>query len=180
MNAFDAIRTIIDKLTGHYRYHGLYPCTVQAQAADFTLDLLPDDPHMRGDGGLQGVKIRHGLPGFQVEVNTPSRVLLGFEGGDPRIPYAALFETGTVKRLILNDGVLPIASLGSLVTSGGPGMLVVLQPVGGIGAPPNNAVVVGVPHFLTFSPIPILDVITGSDCEPLYGSVSDGIQEFVG
>jgi hypothetical protein len=177
----DAIKRLIRSLTGHYAYLGLFPCSVQAQAADGTLDLLPDDLSIRGPGGLQGVKIRHGLPGFTVEVATGSRVMLGFDQGDRTKPYATLWDAGSVKRVVFNGGELPIATLGALVTSGGPGLIVTLMPVGtGVGAPPNNAIVAGVPCFLSFSAVPPLDVVTGSDCEPLYGSVSDGVPEFLG
>lgn len=182
MSGLAALRKIIEVFTSRQRWLGLYPSTVQGQAADGTLDLLPDDLDLRGAGGLQAVEIRHGLPGFTVEVNVGTQVLLGFEGGgDQRKPYAALWKPNNVKRIRFNGGELPIATLGALVTSGGPGLVVTLMPVlPAVPAPPNSAVVAGVPHFLSFSPIAPVDLVTGLDCEPLYGSVSDGVQEFLG
>lgn len=76
-------------------YLGQYTAVVQRQAADGTLDLLPDDARIRGNG-LQGVPIRHGLPGVEVEVPAGVRVLLGFDNGDSRSPYAALWHSGQV------------------------------------------------------------------------------------
>src|SRR5690606_15789866 len=74
---------------------GQYTAVVQRQAADGTLDLLPDDPRLRGTG-LQAVPIRHGLPGVEVEVPSGVRVLLGFDAGDSRRPYAALWHSEQV------------------------------------------------------------------------------------
>ncbi len=79
-------------------YLGQFTCQVISQAADGTLDLQPDDTRLRAQG-LQSVPIRHGLPGVQVEVAAGERVLLGFDGGDPRKPYAALWHEGSMKKL---------------------------------------------------------------------------------
>lgn len=164
-------------------YHKHYPCTVERQDAAGLLDLTPDDESIRGTG-LSGVPIRHGLPGFTVEVNQGARCMLAFDNGDPRKPYAALWDPGSVKRVIFNGGTRPLATLGALVTSGGPGLIVTIQPVGlppgtGVGTPPV-AVPANVPCFLSFSPVPLLDTVTGSECQPLYGSVGTGIDELLG
>jgi hypothetical protein len=74
-------------------YHALYPCTVVLQdPITGRLDLLPDDDKVRGFG-VTGVPIKTGMPGWLVGASTGSRVLLGFEGGDPKRPYVALWET---------------------------------------------------------------------------------------
>lgn len=76
-------------------YLGQYTAVVQRQAADGTLDLLPDDARLRGNG-LSGVPIRHGLPGVEVEVPAGVRVLLGFDNGNPQSPFASLWHSGQV------------------------------------------------------------------------------------
>jgi hypothetical protein len=98
------------------RYHAQYVCEVLEQSSDWkTLDLLPDDLSMRGSG-LQEVPIWHGLPGFDVKVVKGSRVMLGFENGDPTKPYAALWETGQVERVRFMGGEAPVARMGDPVT----------------------------------------------------------------
>jgi hypothetical protein len=181
LSGLDAIKRLIRSLTGHYAYLGMVPCSVQAQAADGTLDLLPDDLGIRGPGGLQGVKIRHGLPGCVVEVAVGARVLLGFEGGDPRRPYAALWEPGSVRRIKFNDGSQPMARLGDLITAGGPGTVCTLLPIptAGVGAPPNNAIVAGVPCLISFDETSMLTFPQAALAAPLYGSISSGVDEFV-
>jgi hypothetical protein len=93
-------------------YLGQYVCTVSAQNADGTLDLLPDDLRLRAQG-LQSVPIRHGLPGVTVEVPSGERVLLGFSDGDPRQPYAALWHEGQVTKVRI--GGTEAVALASLV-----------------------------------------------------------------
>lgn len=101
------IERIVRWVTRDAFYLGQFTCQVAAQAADGTLDLLPDDPRLRAQG-LQAVPIRHGLPGVKVKVAAGARVLLGFDGGDPRKPYAALWHEGSVLSLELG-GQLPVA-----------------------------------------------------------------------
>jgi hypothetical protein len=75
-------------------YSRLYPAKVVAQDADGTLHLYPDDERMRGSG-LTGVPMRHGVPGLTVRVAVGEYVMLGFEGGQPSRPYAALWPDGS-------------------------------------------------------------------------------------
>lgn len=79
-------------------YLTTYSAKVIRQAADGTLDLLPDDIRLQSSG-LQGVPIRHGLPGVTVEVPAGERVLLGFDSGDPARPYAMLWHEGQVTKV---------------------------------------------------------------------------------
>lgn len=113
--ALESVRRLVAVLTAPLRYHRRYPCTVQRQAADLTLDLLPDDPEIAGTG-LQGVKIRHGLPGVTVKVKVGSRCLLGWEAGDPRRPYCSLWEPGAIDEISFDGGNKPIARQGDSVT----------------------------------------------------------------
>lgn len=93
------------------KFHALYPCTVEAQAADGALDLTPDDDAIRGTG-LQAVPIRHGLPGVTVKVKQGARLLVGFETGDPTRPFAALWEPGAIEEISIDGGTKPVCREG--------------------------------------------------------------------
>lgn len=111
----ESLEAIIEALIGRrLDYHALYPCTVASQASDGTLDLLPDDARIRGTG-TSGIKIRHGLPGTTVEVGAGTRVLMGFEAGDPSRPYAALWEAGDVDGIDIADAVAEVLRNGEIV-----------------------------------------------------------------
>ncbi|MGW8285749.1 MAG: hypothetical protein ACWGPR_08525 [Candidatus Deferrimicrobiaceae bacterium] len=70
-----------------------FPAKVLSQSGG-TVDVLPEDPRIAGRG-LTGVPMRHGLPGVTVSLAIGSRVLLGFEGGDPSAPFVALWPDGS-------------------------------------------------------------------------------------
>jgi hypothetical protein len=101
----------MDALLGRkLRYHALWPCTVAAQTGA-ELDLVPDDDWVKGSG-LVRVKLRHGLPGFTCVVPAGTRVLLGFEAGDPTRPYATLWDEGAVTSLTFDAGSQNVARVG--------------------------------------------------------------------
>lgn len=102
-----ALERLVRWVTRDSLYLGQYTCQVVAQGADGTLDLLPDDPRLRAQG-LQAVPILHGLPGVKVQVAPGERVLLAFENGDPRLPYAALWHPGQVLSVEIG-GSIPVA-----------------------------------------------------------------------
>lgn len=85
-------------------YLGQYACKVTRQAPDGTLDLEPDDARVAG-AGLQGIPIRHGLPGCTVKVAAGTRVRLAWDDGDPRVPYAALWDSGDVTEVQIGGAV---------------------------------------------------------------------------
>ena len=79
-------------------YLALYPATVLKDYGDMTLDLRADNPNLPE---LVKVPLRTFLPGVSVEVLPNSRVLLGFENGDPARPVAQLFDGGSLKNLTI-------------------------------------------------------------------------------
>lgn len=109
-----ALAELVERVMRRVDYFRLTPARVVRQASDGTLELIPDD----GSGlpGLVGVPIRHGLPGVTgVSVASGARVRVGFEGGDPRLPYAALWDAGNVTRITINSGTRNAARAGDEV-----------------------------------------------------------------
>ncbi len=76
------------------RYLRLYPAQVlSVRAADGALELLVEDPVLRGSG-IAAVPL-WGSPGDKVRVTPGSTVLLGFRNGNPTQPYAIAHPDGT-------------------------------------------------------------------------------------
>jgi hypothetical protein len=98
-------------LDRYYLKH--YMCKIQSQSGD-TVDLLPDDPDMKGDG-LSGVPIANGLPGVSVTVAPGGDAVLFYENGDPEKPRAKLLS-GSLISLSFDNGQLPVARVGDAVT----------------------------------------------------------------
>lgn len=96
-----ALERVIRWVVRDTMFLGQYTASVIRQAADGSLDLLPDDDRLRSSG-LQAVPIRHGLPGVTVEVPVGERVLLAFDAGDPAKPYAALWHAGQATKIIFS------------------------------------------------------------------------------
>jgi hypothetical protein len=95
---------LIDRLVGRrLDYSGVYPARVVSQAGDGTLELLPDDPRLRGDG-LKRVPIRLGLPGTRCEVAAGARVRVGFDNQDPSLPWAGLWDTNPADVTVIEVG----------------------------------------------------------------------------
>lgn len=114
MDLRETIERIVAAVLPERLYLRSYECTVEAQSADGSLDLLPDDERIRGTG-LQGVPIYHGLPGVTVRVVTGARVLLQFVGGDPTKPYASLWRSGDIEEISFDGGSAPVARQGDPV-----------------------------------------------------------------
>jgi len=110
---------LLERVRREADFAKLWPAAVVSQAADKTLELTPDDERLRGVGGLNAVPIRHGIPGIAVVVSAGARVRVGFDGGDPKRPYAVLFDEDLTKldevRVVAGTSILleaPLAVLG--------------------------------------------------------------------
>lgn len=79
-------------------YFAHYPAKVVAQAGDFSLDVIPDDPRLPG---MQRVPLRLGVPGVTAKVSPGSRVLVFFEGGAPSAPAASIWQASTLTELVI-------------------------------------------------------------------------------
>lgn len=112
-HALDALRALVERWVGPRLDHlALYPCTVIAQRASGGLDLQPDSPRVPP---CADVPIRHGLPGVTVTVPSGGRVLLGYEGGNPDLPYAALWASGDVTAIRVGGGTAKASRVGHAV-----------------------------------------------------------------
>lgn len=90
-------------------YTRLWPGVVDRQNADGSVDVVVD-----GKWGETAVTLRHGLAGVTVLVAAGQQVLLGYEGADPKRPYAALWKaSGTAKigTLLLAQNAASLALL---------------------------------------------------------------------
>ena len=97
----DPLRALIlNIVNGRIDYHALYPCTVVTQNSNGTLALLPDDDRIRGTG-TDNVDIKIGIPGVTVVVSDETRVLLGFEAGDPQRPFASLWTSEGLEEIVI-------------------------------------------------------------------------------
>lgn len=119
MDPVEALRSFIRAVTRDTLYLRNYVAVVQRQHSNLSLDLLPDDERVRGTG-LSQVPIRHGLPGVEVRVVVGSRVLLGFEDGDPRKPYAHLWDPSAIEEIRFDGGAASVARVGDIVVCSWP------------------------------------------------------------
>ena len=83
-------------------YLALYPAKVHSQDADGTLQVFPDSSRIPK---MANVRLRTPFPQCKVQVGQGTRVLLGFEAGDPSLPYCSLWDStaGTVVLVTLGD-----------------------------------------------------------------------------
>lgn len=115
---------------------------------------------------LTAVELRAGVPGVELKVHDGCRVLVEWEGGDPRRPIARPWDEAGLKEIRISAGVKAtvnapsvvldeatgrkLARLGDLVSVGGPTTLISLVPLPGNAAP---AVVPGVPYQMLFTKV---------------------------
>lgn len=110
-----ALAALVRAETRRVDYHALYPASVVSQdGAGGPLDLRPDTEALPPP---QAVPLRT-LPGCQLTIPAGTRVLLGYEGGDPRRPYAALAEFADVTRLAVNGSTTKAARDGESTENG--------------------------------------------------------------
>lgn len=154
MNAIDALRSIVASLTTRIDYACLYPSKVVSVNADKTVDIRPENPKIPA---MSSVAVR-GLSGIDVVVVPGAKMLLGFEGGDPSRPFAALQSWEGMQEVRVGGGLRPVARQSDVV------MLAIPTPVllTGVMLPPP-----AIPGAFTATaiiPTPLTGVIlTGSD-----------------
>ena len=158
-----AVQANAGKIFGLWRYRvvNMDGDRVQLQAISKAAG-LPD---------ILPIAMHAGFPGMWARLSPGSEVAVSFLEGDPRLPVITGFSpkgsTGFVPvEIVIGDdsSALAGARRGDLVQCGGPGTVVTFM---GPGAPPNAAVVVGVPYSISFSVIPTPQA-------PLYGAIMTG------
>ena len=105
---------LVRRLVSKYDYAAMYPAEVVSQNADGTLDLKPDGELIPG---LSSVPIR-GLPGVKVKVAAKARVLVGFDGMDPTLPYATLFQPDSLTELTITSASKVAVNCSSISLNG--------------------------------------------------------------
>lgn len=83
-------------------YFGVYPFQL-VQQAGFMVEGLPQT---EGLPPMSNVPLHVGIPGIEMQVQAGATIMIGWEGGDPERPYAALWNKGaTVASLTLNTAL---------------------------------------------------------------------------
>lgn len=158
-------------LPGVYRY----------RAATMNADGRVDLQAVRKQAGLPDLRSASqwpGLAGAAITLTLGAEVLVQFIDSDPAQPvitgYVGQAGPGFVPvSIALCGSEQAAARQGDLVQSGGVGTIVTLMPIPpGVPAPPNAAVVCGVPHLISFDSVP--PTLTPPLAAPLYGAVSTG------
>lgn len=167
------IAAIVKRVTDGERF-GKYRYRVVRMSGE-RVDLQAVRP-TEGIPDLLAVPMWPGVAGAHAELAPGAEVLVEFIEGDRAQPIITHFTgqggSGFVPTsLTLCESTQRVARQGDLVQSGGAGCVAILTPLTGAGAPPNNAVVAGVPHFISFSTNPA-DV--GPLAKPLFGAISTG------
>lgn len=103
--ALAALERIIRKFLAPTVYLGRYPARVVDQDGSGRLDVKPDDTRIPQ---MKQVPLRFPIPGMSLEVQSGARVLLSFENGDPKKPFAELWESGTPTLISIPVGENPV------------------------------------------------------------------------
>lgn len=162
----EGLEAIIDRVIGRrVRYSILYPAKVVRQGSDGALDVVFDDSTL---ASCQGVPIRYGLPWVRVEVPPETRVLVAFEGADPRGAVVVAWD-GPASRVRFRGGSARIARVGDSAECG---TLVVAAAAGGVTLtynPPGG----GAPQVVVLGGLP---GVTGGGTFTLAGRISTGAE----
>ncbi len=102
----------VQRIMRRVDYFALYPARVVSQSgSDLTLDVQPDRDTIPP---MSKVPIRTFAPDIEIRLSPGARVLVGFEEGDPRKPYAALWQSGALTSIAIG-GSTDAAALAALV-----------------------------------------------------------------
>ncbi len=122
-----AVDRALDPIRHSTEYTKRYRCKVTRQNANGRVDVLVDDERMKGRG-VQNCAIRVGTPGTTITAETGARCLVGWDDGDPALPYVSDWESGTrFQKISIGNDPRPVARIGD----GGRGFLSPGTPVSG-------------------------------------------------
>ena len=122
-----AFTSLVMQLTARYDYSGVHGYTVTAQNSDFTLELQPDDPS--ADPPLSAVPIKYDGPDRRATVQKGATCNVMYTNKDPSRPFAFGFDPGAYELIELGTDGRKIATVGSLVQSGGATCYANLTPI---------------------------------------------------
>lgn len=113
MAAFDRPKGSLAALSGvcpTLDYQRVYRCKVLKQHADLRrVDVQPDDPRLPP---MSAIPLRVGIPGLDVTITKGHRLSVGWDDGQPDLPFAALWEPGTLGttpvKVTFNAGVMEL------------------------------------------------------------------------
>lgn len=160
----------VERVMAGTRFHRLYPGRVVSQSGD-VVEVTLDDASMV----VPPVPLRVGLPGWQIKVAPGARVMVGFEGGDPARPFAALWEPGNATLNRFNGGSHRIARVDDTTANGS--LSVTALPVPGV--PPTSSLVItytppsGPPTVMTVLGLPPGVTVVGGPAS-LVGTITSG------
>jgi hypothetical protein len=113
----ESLAAVVRAMIPGVDYFGWYRARVIQQkvltSGAMTVDVQPDDPRIPG---MAGIKLKLGLPATTVTIPPGAYVLVGWEGGDPQRPQAALWdggETPTTKTVINSLNLILGGELGA-------------------------------------------------------------------
>jgi hypothetical protein len=104
------LRAIVRQELRAVDYLAVYPSKVVQQRADGSLDLSPDSPRVPP---MTSVRLKVPAPRARISCKAGDRTWLGFEGGDPRLPYAWSWEQGSSGKAVAR--VDDTAAAGTLI-----------------------------------------------------------------
>lgn len=114
MSLRDDIARIVRAVLGDMTFERTYTANVELVSDDF-VDVLPDDPKVRGIG-LQRVPMPTIDPTTELVPAPGCRCLLAFAAGDPRKPYIAAWEYAQGSATVhLDGGAASVARKGDVI-----------------------------------------------------------------
>ena len=151
-NQFEPLRAFVRETMRGVELLATYTGRVEAQRADGTLDVSPDDKRLPP---MTGVRVRVPVPGAKLTVEVGSRCQLVFEGGDVQQRVATLYTPGSDVRAVARvDDEVDCGSLKVTAVANGVFTGVYTPPTGppipfslGTSIPLKGKITSGSPHL---------------------------------
>lgn len=153
----ELLNGIVERATKGLEYTKRYRCEIVTQNSDGTVDVKVDSDQMKGKG-VGKCRVRVGVPGTRLTVPAGARCLVGWDDGDPELPYVDSWESSTPATLVeVGKGAVAVAQTGGTVQALLPPQLLITGTVTPGPPPAPAAAFVG---MLTI-PQPLVGVIQG-------------------
>lgn len=134
------------------RYRCMYPAKLRSQSADkLRVDVEPDDKALPS---MSNIPLRHGIPGLTVSVAPGAYLLVGWGGGSPTDPFAALWSNPSTAEAPnaagVNGGIGTVLGVwlgGQLVYLGTDGVTKLIPVIDGVMTGQSIDILTGLPQF---------------------------------